>query len=94
MAARDFGEVRRDFDAVMLANLSQQRLAAAWQLMTADLGAFEHADEPIHKDVGGTTVWFVPMVFAQGSFEVQVTFDAQGLVAGLYLRRARFDATL
>jgi len=93
MSVGNFTVVRAGFDATMLAGLSEQQLGAAWQQMTATLGAFQHASAPIYKSIEGYATYFVPMVFAYGSLEVQVVFNGRGQTAGFFLRPAGFDAS-
>jgi hypothetical protein len=76
----------------MKIDLSVRKLAESWQQVTGNLGAFRSIGSPIAKTiVAGPLTYFVPVQFASGAIEVQLTFDNNGDVAGLFLRPAGYD---
>lgn len=95
LVARDFAAVRADFDNTMTNGLSQAALAAAWSSVTAPLGAFRTTDATILKHITpGVDTVFVPVTFERGAMEVQISFDAQRRIAGLYFRPPGFDTSI
>jgi hypothetical protein len=84
--------LRSHFDSIMKIDLSVRKLAESWQQVTGNLGAFRSIGSPIAKTiVAGPLTYFVPVQFASGAIEVQLTFDNNGDVAGLFLRPAGYD---
>lgn len=81
-------DARRDFGAVMRERLSADMLAAGWSRTAALTGNFERIGHPSAFPVGENTVVEVPLSFEAGEGTGRVTFDADGAVIGLFIRRA------
>ena len=93
LAGGQFGTVRASFDPTMSASLSEQQLAASWSQVAGSLGVFKTAATPISKNVvAGFATYFVPLTFDKGGLQVQVSFDGQGQIAGLFLRPPGYDS--
>jgi len=87
-----FSAVRTEFNQTMTAELSEQQLSSSWSQVAGPLGTFVSLAAPISKSLAGYATYFVPVTLSKGSLEVQVSFDTNGQIAGLYLRPAGYDA--
>lgn len=81
-------DARRDFNAVMRERLSADGLAAGWAQVAGTVGAYERMGQPNAFGVGEHTVVEVPLSFEAGEATGRITFDADGAVAGLFIRPA------
>jgi hypothetical protein len=79
-------DARRDFDSKMLEVVDADRLAHAWALTAAQVGAYERMGEPIVLPADGDTVVNLPLFFEAGERTGLVTFDSGGKVIGLFIR--------
>lgn len=75
-----------DFDATMKANLSPDKLAAAWQQVGSQFGKLQGRGTPQSAMYQGHTIAVLPLQFAKGGLNAQVACDADGKVAGFYMR--------
>lgn len=83
VAGRDAAVVAR-FDTRMRATLDAARLDAAWAKYRSLFGGYVSHGQPRETAVGTLTVVRVPLEMTRRPGEFRVTFDAGGLVAGLY----------
>ncbi|GAA3350860.1 hypothetical protein GCM10020358_78350 [Amorphoplanes nipponensis] len=88
LAAARFDRVRADFDDVLLRELDTEALASVWAVVVGSVGAFERFGAPVVHAAGDLTVVDVLMHFEAGQAAAQVSFRAEGTVAGLFLRPA------
>jgi hypothetical protein len=79
-------EVRRGFTDTLRSALDADRLAAVWAQLIGAAGAYEGVGEPYAYQAGDFTVVEVPLLFEAGEATGQVSFSADGKVAGLFLR--------
>jgi hypothetical protein len=86
IAASRWEPARADFGERMQEAVSADRLADGWAQMIATFGAFERPGEPVMRQLGTRTVVDLPLRFEAGDVTGQVTFDADGSVAGLFIR--------
>ncbi len=86
IAAGRWDEARADFSERMGDAVSAQRIADVWVQMAALLGSFEGMGEPVATGLGKHTVVDLPLSFEAGEGNGRVTFDADGKVAGLFIR--------
>jgi uncharacterized protein DUF3887 len=77
-----------DFNERMREAVGADRIADGWTQMAALFGRFERAGEPAMRQLGQHTIVDVPLSFEAGEGTGRVTFDADGRVAGLFLRPA------
>jgi hypothetical protein len=88
LAATRFDQVRDTFDDKMRQALTVHDLASVWAVLIGSVGAFERFGEPVVHAAGALTEVDVLMHFEAGQSTAQVSFRAEGEVAGLYLRPA------
>jgi predicted ArsR family transcriptional regulator len=76
--------VEARFDQRMKDGLPEEKLADAWQQVTAQAGAFEHVTriKVIEKDNYHVAV--VSCAFAHADLDVRIAVDAAGRIAGLF----------
>jgi hypothetical protein len=86
IAAGRWAKARTGFGERMLAEVGADRLADGWAQMIAIVGRFERPGEPVLRQLGKRTVADVPLSFEAGDATGRVTFDADGTVAGLFIR--------
>lgn len=77
-----------DFDATMQANLSADKLAAAWQQVGSQFGKLQSRGTPQSAMYQGHTIVVLPLQFAKGGLNAQMACDADGKIAGFYMRPA------
>jgi uncharacterized protein DUF3887 len=87
MATR-WEEVRRDFDAIMLEQVTLDRIAEAWTDVAGTVGRVERMGSPIARRIGDHTLVVVPLHCEAGDVYARITFNQDGTVSGLYLRPA------
>jgi hypothetical protein len=79
-------DVRRDFDQPMLDAVGEDLIALAWTQVASAVGRYERMGEPLVLASGEHTMVEVPLDFEAGERTVQVTYRADGQVAGLWIR--------
>jgi len=88
IAAGKWDAARADFGPRMLEAVSAGRLADGWAQMVSMFGRYESPGEPFTHPLGNYTIVDIPLTFEAGEATGQVTFDADGQVAGLFIRPA------
>ncbi len=88
----DFDAITVYFDATMKKGLPASGLKMVWLQLTMVFGAFQKADfnnikEFPHKD--NMTVVIVPLSFEKEALNLQITFNKDGTIAGLYIKPAK-----
>lgn len=82
-----WSDVRQDFDERMLDAVDENLVALGWSQVASSVGRYERMDEPLVRAAGGDyTIVDVPLFFEAGERTVQVTYRADGQVAGLWIR--------
>lgn len=79
-------DTRRDFDPKMLEAVDADRIAHAWALTAAQVGAYERMGEPLAYQAEDATVVDLPLYFEAGDRTGRVVFDSGGKVIGLLIR--------
>ncbi|MFD9697612.1 DUF3887 domain-containing protein [Lentzea sp. NPDC059081] len=79
-------EVMQDFDEPMRAEIDEEKLSVAWAQVAGSVGSFERSGTPYAWSAGEYTLVHVPLAFEAGERVVQVTYRADGRVAGLLIR--------
>ncbi|TAN07393.1 MAG: DUF3887 domain-containing protein [Rhodanobacteraceae bacterium] len=77
-----------EFDATMQANLGADKLAAAWRQVGSLMGKLQGRGTPQNAMYQGHTIVTLPLQFTKGNLNAQVACDADGKVAGFYMRPA------
>ena len=81
-----WADVRRDFDERMLEAISETMLGQVWAQVASTFGQYERMGEPYLRAASDFTMVQVPLFFEAGELTAQVTFHADGRVAGLWMR--------
>lgn len=87
-----FDEVVAMFDAKMQDVLPANKLQEAWQSVTAQVGPFQGQLEARTEQRDAYQVVFVTGQFAQAVLDIQIAFDQEGRVAGLFFVPAQAAA--
>jgi hypothetical protein len=88
IAAGKWDAARADFGPQMLEAVSASRLADGWAQLAGLIGRYESMGEPFAHPLGEHTIVDIPLHFEAGEATGQATFDADGKVAGLFIRPA------
>lgn len=81
-----WSDVRKDFDQRMLDAVDEKLIGSGWAQVASAVGRYERMGEPMVRASGDYTVVHVPLYFEAGEQNVQVTYGADGKVAGLWIR--------
>lgn len=85
LIAGRWAAVREDFDEQMLPEVTEDRLAAVWTQVAANIGRYERMGDPYVLRAGEHTVVNVPLFCEAGEVLGRVTFNADGTIGGLFL---------
>jgi len=88
IAAGEWDAARADFGAQMLEAVSASQIADVWSKVASLIGRYEGIGEPFTHPLGEHTIVDIPLRFEAGEATGSVTFDADGTVAGLFIRPA------
>lgn len=80
----EFEQVYESFETTMKAQLPAAKLAEVWNTVIAQAGPFQSQGKPTLSKAGAFDVAVVPCRFQHALLDVQVTFDAQRQVGGLF----------
>lgn len=80
----DYEKARTDFDERVGAELTPQRLAAAWAHLAGLVGGYESMGTPRAYQAGDYTIVDTLLTFEAGDLTGRVTYSAEGKVAGLH----------
>ena len=87
LAARDMAAVVTQFDDAMKAALPADRLAAAWDSLQQQAGAFKSCGADVRiRGVADKRMVITPCEFARANADVQFAFAADGKVSGFAVR--------
>jgi Protein of unknown function (DUF3887) len=78
--------VSKSFNATMIQGLPDTMLADNWASLIAQFGQFESAQTPTVRQQGLHTVVDIPVAFEAGDIVMRVSYQPDGLIAGLYFR--------
>jgi hypothetical protein len=87
--AGHYDAVAKTFDEKMLAALPPAKLADFAKQLEPQIGAFQSVREAKQMKADGYDVVILVTDYAKALVDVQVAFDGDGKVAGLYFRPAR-----
>jgi hypothetical protein len=82
-----------DFDATMKANLGADKLTAVWQHVESQMGKLQTLGTPQNMLYRGRVIITRPLHFEKGDLDAQVACDADGKIAGFFLRRGASPAS-
>jgi dienelactone hydrolase len=85
LVARQFDPVVAHFDETMTSKMPSARLAAVWDSLIAQVGAFRSIDATHLQQEQGYQVVLVTSKFAKTTLNLKWVFDAKGRVAGFFL---------
>ena len=89
MAAKDFAKVEDQFDDKMKAALPPGRLAATWESLTTQAGAFKGCGADVRvRAIADKYMVITPCEFARVTLDLQLAFDTAGHISGLVFRAA------
>lgn len=88
LAKGDDKAATSDFDATMQSELGADKLHAAWQQVMAKMGALQRRGAPQNVIYQGHVIITLPLQFAKGAINAQVACDADGKIAGFFMRPA------
>lgn len=86
LSARQFDKAEALFDDRMKAAIPAEKLATVWDQLVEKAGAFQSITGANVSEQGAFHVVVVTCVFANAAIDVQVAFDPQSKVGGLYFR--------
>jgi hypothetical protein len=84
----DFKAATSDFDAMMKTNLGADKLGSVWQQVGLQLGKLQGHGEPQNVMYQNHVMITLPLHFEKGDVNAQVACDADGKIAGFFLRPA------
>ena len=84
----DYAAARRDFDARVRAGLSEERLRETWTMLPKQLGALDRRGEALVRHAEGSAVGVVPLHYAMGWFELQISCAGDGKISGFWIKPA------
>jgi hypothetical protein len=82
----DYQAATTHFDSTMRAGLSAQKLRTAWLDVGEQVGRLEARGTPRSFMYQGLFIVTTPMRFARGGLTAQVACNAEGQIAGFYMR--------
>ena len=75
-----------DFDATMRAHLSADKLSAVWKQVGSQMGTLQTRGTPQNMLYQSHVIVILPLHFEKGDLNAQVACDADGKIAGFFLR--------
>jgi hypothetical protein len=88
LAGGKWEQARADFNTRMSEAIDAPQLAEVWARMASMIGSYEGMGEPFASRAADHVVVEIPLHFEAGEAIARVVFDADGKVAGLWLRPA------
>jgi len=83
LSARQFGKILAQFDERVAAALPAEKLAAVWDNLLTQVGAFRSVKVAEQEAKAGLQLVYLTCAFERASLEFQVAFDAQLRIAAL-----------
>lgn len=84
LAARNFDAVVARFDATVAAGLPRDKLAATWDGLVAQVGAFQRVESAAVQPSGKVVAVSLTCRFEKRRFDVRLAFDGQKKIAGIF----------
>lgn len=93
IAARDFSKIEAEFDDKMRAALPPGRLAAGWESLVTQAGAFQHCGADVRvRTMADKRMVITACAFERAAVDVQFAFDPGNRISGLSFRPATAPA--
>ena len=89
----DFTTAASRFDSTMLSAMPEAKLKDTWQQLIAQVGAFQQQTGTRTAEQQGYHIVFVTCQFANQPLDVQVVFNDQSQISGLFFKPAQSAAT-
>lgn len=86
LAKGDYEAAARPFDEAMRKAAPPAKLGEIWTAIQTQMGAFQRITGTRVEPVGGLQSVFVTSEFAGATVDLQVAFDAEGRIAGFFIR--------
>jgi hypothetical protein len=83
---KDYAAVRKDFAKTMLDALSEEKIKTVWEAHIAQVGDFQKVLTTKEEQSGGYTIIKKRLQFARQNSTIQVTFNDENQVIGLFIR--------
>ncbi len=84
----DFAKAEQNFDDVMKQQLPPDKLSTTWKGLITQVGAFKQQLGSRTATIQGFDVVYVTCEFENANLDVQVTFDKDGKIGGLFFKPA------
>ena len=84
LAKEDFNGATADFDSTMKAAMPPDKLSDAWKSLIGEVGPFKKQGEAHIQKVRQYDVVAITCEFEKSPLDIQVTFDSQKRIAGLF----------
>lgn len=88
LSKRDYAAVTARFDDSMRAAMPTEKLKEFWEQLISQMGAFKERGKARQEKVQGYDVVFVRCEFEKGRLDLQLTFDSDGRIGGMFVRPA------
>lgn len=88
LAKGDYQGATADFDAQMQAGLGADKLGEVWRQVGSQAGKLEGRGAPQNALHAGMVIVVLPLRFEKAELGAQVACNAEGKIAGFYLRPA------
>ncbi len=86
LASGEWTHDKTPFDATMASALPPDKLHEIWQVLEKQDGGFRAVEQTSRHDEGGHHIVHVACAFERGRKTLRIVFDAEGKVAGLFIR--------
>lgn len=87
-AAGDFEGVHNLFNAQLKQALPTERIEQTWNAVTQQLGSFESQAAPETTSRDNLRGVFIRLKFERGSAQIEIWFDSDDLIAGMWIKPA------
>ncbi len=88
MAQGDFAAATANFDTTMKTAMPEAKLKETWQQLVAQVGAFQQQTGTYTTEQLSYKIVFVTCRFEKADIDVQVTFNSQNQISGLFFKPA------
>jgi hypothetical protein len=86
LAKNDYTAVRKDFAKIMLDAISVEKIKDNWESLTAKIGEYQNVVSTKESQLNGYNVIKKRCQFASENATIQVTFNEENKVIGMYLK--------
>lgn len=86
LVAGKFDEAVESFDSTMTQMMPADKLQAAWNSIIAQFGVFKDIKGTKTSPYGAYNIVFVTCNFDKAALDIQLSFDAEKKIAGLFFK--------